>query len=60
MIDYRSFYADPNGFMKTHRGESDFLDSFCLLLLINDPILDTKPKKLFSSMFYYNFIIFAI
>lgn len=29
MIDYRSFYADPNGFMKTHRGESDFLDSFC-------------------------------
>ena len=29
MIDYPSFYADPNGFMETHRGESDFLDSFC-------------------------------
>lgn len=29
MIDYPSFYANPNSFMEAHKGESEFLDSFC-------------------------------
>lgn len=29
MIDYPSFYTDPNSFMEAHKEESGFLDSFC-------------------------------